>query len=75
MGVKFGQIQLLTAALAALERLKKSMYNVVSTLVPSFFDWIFFILTGNKYNHKMSSKYDRIPPLTAELAALECLGN
>ena len=28
------------------------MNNVVTTLAPFFFDWIFFILAGNKDNHK-----------------------
>ena len=39
------------------------------------FDWIFFILAGNKDSHKawMSSNFSGIPQLTAELAALERL--
>ena len=30
----------------------KLIDNVVTTLAPSFFIWIFFILSGNKDNHK-----------------------
>ena len=36
MSLNFGRIPLLTSELAALERLKKTTYNLVSTLVPSF---------------------------------------
>ena len=40
------------------------------------FDWIFFILAGNKDNHKISDGFEIWPDKiwTAELAALECLG-
>ena len=38
------------------------MNNVVTTLAPSFmigsFDWIFFILAGNKDNHKSLDEFD-----------------
>ena len=39
------------------------------------FDWIFFILSCNKDSHedRMSSKFGKIRPWTAELAALERL--
>ena len=36
MRLNFGKIPSLTSELAALERLKKSMDNVVATLAPSF---------------------------------------
>ena len=41
-----GRIPPLTSELVALERLKKTSYNLVSTLAPSFLfgQWIFFIL-------------------------------
>ena len=41
-----GRILPLTSELVALERLKKTSYNLVSTLVPSFLfgQWVFFIL-------------------------------
>ena len=49
--LKFSQIGPRTAELAALEPLEKSPYtyigrNLVNTLVPSFYDWIFFIPAG-----------------------------
>ena len=51
-----------TAELAALERLKNFHRlimgeNLVSTLAPSFFDRIFFILAGNEDNHKSLDKF------------------
>ena len=38
-------------------------------------DWIFFILAGNEDNYKSLDEFNfgRIPPLTSELVALECL--
>ena len=32
--------------------------NVATTLGPSFFDWIFFILGGNKDNLNISNEFD-----------------
>ena len=57
MSSKFGKIGPGSAELATLERLNKFPYtyngrNVVSSLVNSFFEWIFIILAGNKDNHK-----------------------
>ena len=37
---------------------KKSMYNVVITLAPSFFDRIFFILAGREDNHNISDEFE-----------------
>ena len=34
------------------------MNSVVTTLVPSFFDWIFFILAGNKDTHKILDGFE-----------------
>ena len=34
------------------------MNNVVTTLAPSFFDWIFFILAGNKETHNISDGFE-----------------
>ena len=50
----------------------------MTTLTPSFsfiFQWIFLILAGNKVNHKSLDGFvfGKIPSLTLELAALECL--
>ena len=39
----------------------------------SIFDWIPFILAGNKDNHKSSDEFGEIRPRTVELAALERL--
>ena len=46
----------------------------MTTLAPSFF-LFFFILAGNKYNHKISNgfEFQRDPTRTYELAALERL--
>ena len=57
MSSNLGRVPLLNSELAALERLKKTSYNLVSTLAPSFF-------IG-------SSNFSQIRPRTAELAALE----
>ena len=54
---------------------EKSKYNLVSTLAPSFFDPIFFILAGKEDNYYISDEF-KIGPIrlrTAELAALERL--
>ena len=76
MSFIFGQIPSLTTELAALEHLKNRC-TVVTSLAPSFFDWILFILAGNVDSHKISddSKYGQIGPWTAKLAALERLEN
>ena len=34
------------------------MNNVVTTPAPSFFDWIFFILTDNRDTHKISDGFE-----------------
>ena len=47
---KFGTIRPHTADLAALERLK----NII-------FDWIFFILAGNKDNYVVSNEFEIRP--------------
>ena len=53
------------------------MYNVVITLAPSFFIGSSSFLQVIKTCKKawMSSNCGQIPPLTTELAALECLKN
>ena len=79
----FGLIRPHTAELAALERLKKFPYtlyngrNVVSTPAPSFYigSSSFMQVTRTTIKAWMSSNFSRIPLLTAELAALECLEN
>ena len=57
MSSKFDKIRPWATELAALERLEKSPYNyngrnLVNTLAPSFFIWIFFILAGNEDMHE-----------------------
>ena len=49
MSLNFGKIPTWNTELAALERLKKSMYNVVNSSL--IFDRIFFIFAGIKDNH------------------------
>ena len=77
MSSNFGQIPPLTAELVALERLKKSMYNVVSTLAPSFLtvSSSFLQVARTAITSRMSSTFGHIRPRTAELAALECVEN
>ena len=69
-------------ALAALERLKTFPYLLLGGgggggkscqhSRACIFDWILLILTGNKDNYKSLDEFGGIPPLTSELAALEC---
>ena len=73
MSLNFSGIPPLTVELAALEHLKEknnnkkqTTYKLVSTLVPSFFDWIFFILAGNKDNYIVSNKFEIGPDPTMD---------
>ena len=82
MRSKFGKIRPETYELAALERLEKSQKtynrrNVVTTLVPSFYDGSSSILQVTRPIIKawMSLNFGKIPSLTSELAALERLKN
>ena len=69
----FGQIPPPTPELSALLRLKKLMYNVVSTLAPSFLigSSLFLQVTRTTIKSWTISKFDQVRPWTAELAALE----
>ena len=75
MSSNLGRIPPLILELAALERLKKTTYNLVSTLASSF------LIGSSSFLHvwrttiisRTSSKFGRIQPGTAELAALEHL--
>ena len=71
----FGKIPRQIMELAALGRLKKSMYNVVNTLAPSFLIKYssFLQVTRPIIKSGLSSKSSLIGPCTAELAALEHL--
>ena len=66
MSSNFGGISPHTSELAALERLKETTCNLVSSLAPSFFIWIFFILTGKEDNHNISDKFELQPDWTTD---------
>ena len=72
MNSNFDQIRPLTAELAALECLKKSIFCVVATLASLFFSESssFLQVTGITTISRMTSNFGQIRPLTAELAAL-----
>ena len=75
MSLNFGKIPLLSSELAALERQKKLMNNVVTTLAPSFFigSSSFLQATRKPIISRMGLKFSRIRPGTYELSALERL--
>ena len=75
MSSTFDQVSSLTTELATLERLKKSMYNVVNTLAPSFLigSSSFLQVTRTIIKPRRSSTFGKIRPETAALAALERL--
>ena len=81
MGSKFSKIRQGSAELASLERLEKSqdLYweKCCEHSIAIILGWIFFILAGNKTNHKSSDEFEfgKFPSLTLELAALERLKN
>ena len=76
MSSNFDQIRPLTAELSALECLK-NQFCVVATLASLFFNGSssFLQVTRITTISRMSSNFDQIRPLTAELSALECLKN
>ena len=72
----------MTYELAALESLKKSPYtyngrNIVTTLVPTFSigSSSFLQVTRSAMKAWMGLNFGKIPSLTLELAALECVKN
>ena len=75
MSSSFKQIRSLTRELPALERLKKSMHNIVNTLAPSFLigSSSFLQLTRTTIKSLMSSKFGQIQPCNSELAFLDHL--
>ena len=75
MRSNFGGISPLSAELAALERLKKTTYNLVSTLAPSFLirPSLFLQVRRTTIKPWTSSNFGLIQPQTADLAALEHL--
>ena len=75
MSSNFSRIPPLTSELAALERLKKkTTYNLVSTLAPTFLIGSSYLqITRTTIISRTSSKLGQIRPRTAELTALERL--
>ena len=75
MSSNFGRISLLTSVLAALERLKKTTYILVSTLAPLFLigSPLYLQVTRTSIISQTSSNFSQIRPRTAELAAFERL--
>ena len=78
--LKFGQIRLLTAELAALERLKNPHRLIMGKNRVATFSHLFWIKSFSYLQVTMtfirawiSSKFGQIPSGTAELAALEHL--
>ena len=71
----FGHISPPTPELSALGRLKKMMYNVVNTLTPLFLigSSSYWQVTRTSITSRTSSKFGKIGPWTADLAALERL--
>ena len=67
MSSKFGQIRLLTAELAAIERLKKSPKTNMGKMVLPYFSAILgpilFILAGKDYIHKSLDEFEIRPDL------------
>ena len=67
---KFGQIRLLTAELAALERLKKNPHRLImgKTLLPLFlavFEWIHLILAGKDDMRESLDEFEICPDPTS----------
>ena len=75
MSSNFGQIPPPNPELSALGRLKKSMYNVVNTLVPLFLigSSSYLQVTRTSITSRTRTKFSQIGLRTAELAALERL--
>ena len=75
MSLNFSQIRTLTAELSALDCVEKSIFSVVAALAPSFFfgSSLFLEVTKTSIKSRISSNFDYIRPLTAELSALEYL--
>ena len=65
MSSNFSQIRPLTAELSALEFLK-NQYFVLWPSSIFVFQWIFFILAGNKNNFNISDEFEFWPDLTSD---------
>ena len=75
MSSNLGRIPPLTSGLVALERQEKTLYNLVSTLAPSFLIRFssFLLVCRTSIISRTSLKFGMIRPRTAELDALERL--
>ena len=75
MSLNFRGIPPLTSELAAIERLKRTTYNLVSTLPPSILirSSSFLQVRRTIIMFQTSSNFNLIGPRTAELTALERL--
>ena len=75
MSSNLGRIPLLTSEKVALERQKKTSYNLVTTLAPSFLIGSSSDLHVNRIYiiSQTSSNFSEIGPRTADLAARERL--
>ena len=75
MSSNLGKIPPLTSELVALERLKKTSYNLVSPLAPSFLigSSSYLEITRTSIISQTNPNFSQILPRTAELAALERL--
>ena len=75
MSSNLDRIPPLTSELVALERLKKTSYNLVSTLAPSYLigSSSYLQVTRTSIISRTSSNFSQIEARTAELAALERL--
>ena len=75
VSLNFGKILSLTSELAALERLKKPINSLVTTLAPSFLigSSSFLQVTSTTIKAWMGSKFVQIRPRIVELAALDRL--
>ena len=67
MSSNLGRIPPLTSELIALERLKKTSYNLVSTLAPSFLFGSSSFFAGNKGNYIVSDEFEIRP-----VPSMEC---
>ena len=75
MSLNFGKIPSLTSELAALERLKKTINSLVTTLTSSFLigSSSFMQVTSTTIKTWMGLEFCQIKPRIVELAALERL--
>ena len=71
MSSNLGRIPPLTSELVALEGLKKTSYNLVSTLAPSFLFGSSSFFAGNKGNYIVSDEFE-IRPVPSMECGVSC---